>query len=475
MKLPATRRTAALATAALTTAAIGVLTGVTPATADTTGPVITLQTPQPVAVGTAAATGTTTEVDISPLFTTDATSVNSQATLTIDARALAKIADVTFPDNCTVVKFVGTCSEWFYADDLPAGSLIGGETDLTVTARPGVAPGAAASYKVSGTADNATIVGGSGSVQIGGPAFSQAPLIDHTGLAVGSTVDEPLDFTNVGDRPAANAQLLLTASAGLTFAQHFANCKYSSLPDDKETEEALCTFAGPFQVGEHTTLASPVRLNVTSTAYYTYLDTYTAAQGDPYMKQQLAARTWKQGRGDTLALTVLDPGQPSTAPAGKIAPQFADGYTSSRITALRADNTADFAVTGATAQAAQGATAQLDFSLANNGPATIYYRSGDDFALTVTPPPGTTVTGSSANCEPEQQDDPVVTAHGPYLCRTGYFVPAGQVTAFSLTVRVDSVVPGAQGTAAIAWSPDGSYRPPFDPDAADDSAPLTLN
>jgi hypothetical protein len=40
---------------------------------------------------------------------------------------------------------------------------------------------------------------------------------------------------------------------------------------------------------------------------------------------------------------------------------------------------------------------------------------------------------------------------------------------------VDEVVAGARGSVSMTWSPDGSYRPPFDPDAADDTAVLTLN
>jgi hypothetical protein len=64
---------------------------------------------------------------------------------------------------------------------------------------------------------------------------------------------------------------------------------------------------------------------------------------------------------------------------------------------------------------------------------------------------------------------------GGNACSESYLVPAGRTAQFSLTVRVDQVVPGAQGSVAMAWSPDASWRPPFDPNAADDSAALTLN
>ena len=227
------RRVVALSVAALTAAALGVLSGGTPAAADTTAPVITLQHPTTVAVPTAAATGVATTAQAYLVYTTDS-SVLTGATITVDARKLAKIADVTFPDECTVSNAIATCSEFFSVGG--PGQLVTGP-QFTVTAHAGVAPGTVASYKITGTADSATFVGATGSVQIGGPAFNQVQPPEHTGLAVGSTVSEPVEFTNTGDRPAAAAQALLIASPGLTFAQHYANCQYSSIPDYREAEE----------------------------------------------------------------------------------------------------------------------------------------------------------------------------------------------------------------------------------------------
>jgi hypothetical protein len=475
MNLHATRRTAAVSAAALTAAALGVLTGVTPAAADTTDPVITLHKPPTVAVATAAATGTTTTVQPDLTFTTDATSVTADLTLTVDVRKLAKIADVTFSDNCTVAKSIATCEEFFYQQDLPPNSTLGGVTQITVAARPGVAPGTTASYKISGSGTGATFVGATGSVQIGGPAFDQDQTADHSGLAVGATVSEPVRFTNTGDRPATGAQVLLVASPGLIFTQHYANCTYSFVADDRQAGMALCTFPGTFQVGEEAALATPVGLQVTSEAYDTYLDTLTLPKGDPDIPAQMIGRTFTRGKGSTLGLTVLAPGQPSSAPAGKVALNLADDHSTLQIAALHAVNTADFSVAGGAAQGAQGATAQLDFSMTQHGPATIFDRSGGGWSVMANLPPGTTVTGSSANCQPAISNDPEVAAHGPYACWTGFLIPAGRTIPFSVTVRVDSVIPGAHGSASLAWSPEGGGRPAFDPDPTDDSAALTLN
>ena len=471
MNRPVLRRVAALAAATLTATALGVLSGGTPAAADTTAPVITLEQPATVAVPTAAATGVATAAQPNLVYTTDA-SVLTNATITVDTQKLAKIADVAFPDECTVSNAIATCSELLYTSG--PGELVT-DPQFTITAHAGVAPGTVASYKITGTADSATFVGATGSVQIGGPAFNQVQPPEHTGLAVGSTVSEPVQFANTGDRPANAAQVLLIASPGLTFAQHYANCRYSSVPDDREAEKALCTFDQPISIGEVDALATPVELNVTSTAYYTYLDTITAPKGDPSLQSELAGRTWTRGTGTTLGLDVLDPGQPSTAPAGKVSLPFADDNSDYRITALQADNTADFSVSGATVQAAQGDTVPLDVSLTNNGPATLFDRSGTPFGALVTLPPGTTVVGSSANCRPDNDSDPQVVAHGPYDCVDSYLEPAGHTADFSVTVRVDQVIAGAQGSVAVLWGVDGGGRPPYDPDTADDSATLALN
>lgn len=95
----------------------------------------------------------------------------------------------------------------------------------------------------------------------------------------------------------------------------------------------------------------------------------------------------------------------------------------------------------------RGDTAQFGFSVTNNGPATIYSRSGESIApVTVTPPPGTTVTASSASCQPASADPATIT-NGPYEYGDpagAYLVPAGHTSTFTLTVRVDQYISGAR-------------------------------
>lgn len=429
-------------------------------------PVIALQQIAPVAVSPATLTGVSKTAMPYLSFTTTAKSLSTSATLTIDVTQLSAVADVTFSGNCTVVQHVASCGESFYYDDLTGVGTIGAETQMTVRAKAGAPIGSSADYTISGTADNAAIVGGQGTVDIGGPAYDQAQPTNLTDLAVGSAVNEPVRITNIGDRAADGTQVLLWASPGIGFAKRFANCEYSTDGGPMVAEMALCTIPGQVLPGEKAALAPAVRLNVESTAYYTYLDSMIAPTGDSGIQQSAAGHQWTQGTGGLLTLKVITPGTADDAPSGVVSLSEHGTHGNYRITSLQAANTADFSVTGASATAAQGDTTTLDFAMTNNGPATIFYRSGDIVGnVDVQLPPGTSPVDSSANCR--QQG-------GGYHCSNQSIVStAGTVTDFSITVRVDQVIPGAQGSVSMDWSPAG--QPAFDTDTSNDTAALTVN
>lgn len=458
----------ALALTAAVGAAVGLaLTGVAavPAQADEQ-PVIALQPIAPIAVSPATLAGVSKAAMPSLSFTTTAKSLSTSATLTIDVRQLSEIADVTFSGNCTVVQHVASCGESFYYDDLSGVGTIGAGTQMTVRAKAGTPVGSSAGYTISGTADNAEIVGSQGTVEIGGPAYDQPQPTNLTGLAVGSTVNEPVRFANIGDRAADGTQVLLWASPGIGFAKHFANCEYSADGGPMVAEMALCTIPGQVLPGEKAALAPAVRLNVESTAYSTYLDSMIAPAGDPGIQQSAAGHQWTPGAGGQLTLRVITPGTANDAPSGVVSLSERGMHSNYRITSLQAANTADFSVTGASATAAEGDTVTLDLAMTNNGPATIFYRSGDIVAVAdIRLPPGTSPVGSSANCRQES---------GGYTCSNQSIVStAGTVTNFSLTVRVDQVIPGAQGSISMDWGPAG--QPAFDTNTSNDTAVLTVN
>ncbi|MFF7356152.1 MULTISPECIES: hypothetical protein [Streptomyces] len=468
------RRRSLTGTAAVFMSAAGLaaaLLGAAPAGAVTGQPVITLDAPAPVALPAAPATA-----DVHLEFQTKARNLQADdTTLTVDARGLSKIAKVTFSHNCTARGLVATCSEMFETDSSPTTHM-GAMTGLTLTPLKGAALGAAGTYKVTGRSAHAQIVGGTGRVEVGGPSFGLDGLTDHTGLKVGSTVSEPVRFSNVGDRPAKGVQTVLAASPGLDFADHYANCKYGS---NGTIHFAECYPKGAIGIGETAALAAPVRLRVNSAALYTYLDTLTAPLGQPGWPDGQGIK-WTWGTGSTLKLKVIRAGRRSSAPAGSVSLPQSGKVTDYRIASLQARNTADFGVTGASARAGQGKNATFAFQLSANGPATLYDRSGGDGVPTVwvTLPAGTTAVGHSADCAPWQENNPTAEAHGPYVCGLSSIVlTKGKTARFSLTLRVDEVVAHAKGGVQLVWGPDPSHsrRPAFDPDSRNDSAALTLN
>jgi hypothetical protein len=433
--------------------------------------VITLDTPQPIALPAAPA-------QANAYFSFHTKTKNLQAddtTLTVDARGMAKVAKVTFSQNCTAKGLIATCWEMFQSGTDTATGL-GAVTQLTFTALKTAHLGATGTYKITGQSGHAQIVGGTGSVTVGGPSFSLNRPTDYENLEVGSTVAEPIQFTNVGNRPAKGVRTALAASAGLDFASHYSNCKYAY---NGSVHYAICYPKGAIDIGETAALAAPVRLHVNSTALYTYLNALTTPLGQQGWPDGQGLK-WTWGKGSVLGLKTVKAGHPSSAPAGSVSLPQNGSVSDYAIAALRVHNTADFGVSGASAQAGSGTTATFTFRLTAYGPATLYDRSGGEGLPTVwvTLPPGTTAVGHSANCYPSQSDNPDVAAHGPYACGPSSLeLPKGKVTTFTLTLRVDELIPHAQGGVNVIWGPDPSlsHRPAFDPNSRNDSAVLALN
>jgi len=468
-----------VAVAALTGTA-AVLTGT--ATAAPVHSVLTVQAPAPTALRPASAKGTalTAQPNITLNSNVSTLPNDTDLTLTIDARGLAKVANVAFGAGCVVKGLIATCDQGVLPTHIGGG--IGGWSDITLSALKGAPQGASGSYTISGrTTTGVGVVSSSGTVTVGGPEFDLSALQNHSNVAIGSNLSEPIKFTNAGTRPSNGVQVILMPSAGLGFTTHYSNCRYGSADTYPHlTDLAICSISGLVRVGETAELAVPVGLHVDQTALYSYLDStveplgYT---GDNYWL--LPGHTWKQGTGAKLGLKVLSAGVRSTAPAGTAMLLSADGEsTNYQVASVSARNTDDFGVTGATAKGAKGKTVRFTFSLVDHGPATLYDRSGGEGSpsVLVTPPPGTTIVGSSAACQPSLGDDPTVAAHGPYLCSAGYYFVKGEVNTFTLTVRVDTVIAGAKGSVKIQWGEGiNNWRPPYDTNPRDDSAVLTLN
>ena len=448
----------------------------TPATAATAA--VHLQTPTTVALPAGATT-----VQPSWSWSTGANQLGAvDVTVTVDVSGLSKVAKVQFADNCTVSGLTAVCDDLLYFDDTQSPSVTDENADFTLSALPGAKLGANGSYTVTGTSTQATVVGGTGRVTVGGPSVQLVEPPKQLNKAVGSKINEAVTFSNTGNRPADGIKVGLALSPGLTFAVHHSNCRYRSHVQGGHTydDAAVCSLPGRLLPGAKVTLAQPVRLTVGKQALYTYLDEQAAPAGDTARLSWITAprtgETWRQGTGTAVGLKTLVAGKKTTAPAGTVQLDNENqGYGIADVTAV---NHADFGVTGATATAAAGTQVTMGFTLFNHGPATLFDRSGGEATpiVVVTPPPGTTVVGHTGNCSPRDSDDPAQVAHGPYYCdAASYLIPSGSSYPFSLTLNVDTVTPAAKGSVVLAYGNNADQVPPYDSNPADNSAVLQLN
>ncbi|MET8170548.1 hypothetical protein ABZT34_41075 [Streptomyces sp. NPDC005329] len=149
---------------------------------------------------------------------------------------------------------------------------------------------------------------------------------------------------------------------------------------------------------------------------------------------------------------------------------------------IRAENTADFSVTGDTVSGAAGETATAELTFKNNGPAWVgHLGSGDPVAVVrLIVPTGTKVTGVPSGCYPHTLDggDYPRPAGAPrYDCYLPHWVLEDTQRTFAFSVRVDTMVPGATGAVSIhpSFGEFGEYENTFDPDLTNNTAVLTVN
>ncbi|WP_042366214.1 hypothetical protein [Streptacidiphilus neutrinimicus] len=478
MKRSVIRRATALgaAVAALT---FGLGAGAAEAsTTATANPVVTLQQPYEAALPGKGS------VQVNWTWLANAKHVDaSDVTLTIDARGLAKVAKVVFSGNCAVHGLVATCSESFQGDSTTVPQSIAGASQFVLSALPGAKPGATGGYKITGHSSAATIVGGGGQVTVGGPDFKLTSVSQDLGKQpLHSVVSEPVGFTNAGNRPANGSRVLFFASSGLTFATHYANCRYGHPGRAGGASVALCSFNGTLRVGEQVATAQPMRLRFTSRALFEQMQGVVGPRGDSatwdWITTPGSGYVWTQGKGAVLGLKVVKPGRATSAPAGTA--QLANTYDHSFITGVTARNTADFGTTGFSAKAARGGRVTVKLTLTNHGPADLADYSGGGEAtpgLMITPPPGTTVVGTSASCAPYDSAKP---QQGYYCGGSAYGQQSGTRLTFTLTLRVDTYVAGATGTVRVRYWPNvpngqNPYRVWYDPDPRNDTAAIRIN
>jgi uncharacterized membrane protein YgcG len=307
-----------------------------------------------------------------------------------------------------------------------------------------------------------------------GADMTIAPLPELNNVALGSTLSEPIVWSNTGNLTAPSSILSFDAMAGLQFKQHFSNCKYSKPDGALALVHVVCTINQPLAPGKSLRLAQNVQLGVTGAAYYAVMSASVLPPGG-VRNEDAASRNYLHGTGPVL--TAVD----ATAAAarnrnvvGDINPR--DSYTELDI---HAKNTADFAAVGASVKGDKGKTVQVTVGARNNGPALIYDRSGGEGigGLRVTFPAGVTVTKIPSGCELDSRTG--VAGHGPYDCGTSYVEAPGYQVLDTFSVRLDDQLLNVKGSVALDNElSDITGKPvtfPWDHNSADNTAAIVFN
>lgn len=347
----------------------------------------------------------------------------------------------------------------------PIGSVTGpvGVDGLVVTAAPGSRPGQTGVVRYRLASSDAGALTGQVTVMVGRPALVGNSLRTVRGARPGATFREQVAFRNNGDVATRGLGVLITTGPDLDLLARHRNCRYER--SGPAVVAGYCVFPDAVvRPSQAVAFGDPAGFVPRRTLMYGEL-TFSAwslagPSPDAVDPRDYAVR----GDGAPLRLTSARPGT-----------RFADSGGWARVTA---DNHADFAAYGATVRGRVGQTVQIEVGVRNRGPGSMDLSGrerSESYALTFTPPAGTTVVG---NPFPGEEDPwtcaPRRKAAPAYHCTPyGETVNAGDRETFVFNLRIDKQVPGATGSVEVV--PATSPWPARDPDATDDVATVTTH
>ncbi|MFD7904665.1 hypothetical protein ACFV4G_20750 [Kitasatospora sp. NPDC059747] len=319
----------------------------------------------------------------------------SDVKLALDVSGLDGLATLEAP-GCTTAGKVITCSIGRLDQD-----NINITTNLWLSAVAGAKPGSSGTVHATLSAPGAETGTADFRVDVGTATFRTHQRSQTKGAKVGSKLPTDLEFANHGELPAKRAIVHVDLSAGLTADTWPSNCEYAvdkGQPWNNDPPmpavHGICTIDGEIAPGQAVKL-NGLDITVGPDAYYTVAGYDVFAVADAYgtgwlndLRKRLA---FKPGTGAPATLT-------KSAGDGIPAGNDTNGYSTEQ--EVLADNSADFQATGGWAPDTSGAAGVLTAGMGNNGPASIYDRSGGDGAphVTVQLPDGVTVTDLPKTC-----------------------------------------------------------------------------
>ncbi|EST32931.1 hypothetical protein N566_19725 [Streptomycetaceae bacterium MP113-05] len=373
-------------------------------------------------------------------------------TVTIDASSLEGVADVDLP--CDADGLVATCS----GHEIFAGAVHNDDWGVGLRPVDASAAGDTGSVVVTGRGEGLEFTRHTVDVFVGGPKFRMHRPAEPDGFAAGDVFKPRMAFRNVGGVAAEGVALRFSGSRGLTFPQKFSNCTYATENDDnliRMRHVAVCTFEGTYEPGAAYRVATPVKVKAADFALRDVF-AYRFAALDPSEAGALRGEgTYKKGGGKELTLKQVQGGGP---------------YVEYAEVDLPTSNTYDLDLVGDRVSGAEGETVTAKVALHNRGPAWIgsLRSGGEPLGFTVDIPEGATVATAPDGCNKFNQDGE--TTPRTYLCWADTPLLEDTVREFSFALRIDEVVEGAKGVAALP-----KWEDPAEADPSNDDGWIVLN
>ncbi|WP_405469456.1 LPXTG cell wall anchor domain-containing protein [Streptomyces canus] len=346
---------------------------------------------------------------------------------------------------------------WPTLAEVAEGDTPGGIANINP--KPGTPRGTTGTVIMKGTSSNGTVVSTPVQMTVGSAELTVNKLADRKGDKPGTTIGTPVIISNTGIVPADGVQLKVLTTRGLAYADRFSNCAYSSVSPDPyggPSEQALCTFDTVVEPGKSYRLDQPLDLEVTHQA----LHEFVRREALP-----LSGAEAPSGSGPKLSLVAAGAADTSGTKIGR---QY-----------VLADNSADMAAGGDTAEGAPGDLVHVDLSLSNEGPARMDNNYSDDQpALLFTVPTGTRAVEIPRQCSvwiaDAQMGNGEQTPGAPqYVCNpleTGFEV--GDTRTFRFGVEIRDGADTTTGTAKATTAYDNTLE--FDDNQANNTAPVTV-
>ncbi|MFD4769355.1 LAETG motif-containing sortase-dependent surface protein [Streptomyces niveus] len=268
-----------------------------------------------------------------------------------------------------------------------------------------------------------------------------------TGVKPGSPVDLPVTVVNNGTTTVEKVWIKYTATRGLAFPEVPSNCQKQYVGSYDEMPErwiAVCAFDEAVKPGVAYTPQKP-----------------------------FAVKAEKHAFDDEMWVTVTDyepsPDEnstpiPGTAPEIELieSPTGGTGSKDRFRVPVTSVNTADYEVTGAALRGKPGETVTMKVTFTNTGPGWVWSKPGTPWtSVLVTLPAGTSVVKPDFYCKAKDK---------VYNCGLTTLPQEHLETAtFTFKLKIDKKVAGAKGSVALS-----NKKLPFDPDKANNTAPITL-